>query len=339
MVDDFAVSLVEEIQLVDRDEGALCGRAPGADGGTPFAETAGRAVSRLARRRRRARKLALERGLTITAAGIHPVGHVRDPGPHTIVEDLRGTTGAGTTDLFDMRIRIAMPSREMAVRAMCGSAPYLPPLLALAGSSPFHLGEDTGYASFRTVRRDVFPRVGPPLPVATASEFDHLERLFTVPDAQRDRPLAWDVQPVWGATTLEFRLFDANPRLDVVAFLTASARALATLFADRPPALPSGLEIQVLRENRWRAARYGLDARFLRPDARPATWTATAALTALAERLDPVADRLGDGEVMRSLPALLLAGTAAGAMRDVYCQSRSVRAVVDWLIRETGRDA
>ncbi|HWV57811.1 MAG TPA: glutamate-cysteine ligase family protein [Longimicrobiales bacterium] len=337
MVVEFDVSLVEELQLVDAD-GRLCGRAPDDDDATPFAGTVADACVHLAHRRRRARLAATERGLSTMAAGIHPAGHASLHPPRQ-AERPNGTIDTGTTDLFDMRIRIAMPSREMAVRAMCGSAPYLPALLALAGSSPFHRGEDTGYTSFRTVRRDVFPRVGPPLPVATADEFDRLERLFMGPGGPGERPLAWDVQPVVGGATLEFRLFDANPSLELVAFLAASARALAALFADKPPALPSGLEIQVLRENRWRAARYGLVAPFLRPDARPVTWPASAAATALAERLEPVADRLGDGDHIRQLPTLLEAGTAADAMRAAYSEAGSVRAVVDWLVRTTGGDA
>lgn len=351
---DYTVGIEEEYQLVDVDTGALRGRAPEVVAGegpakeefqrtmvevdTPVSRSIAEAVGHLAERRRRVGRDAERHGLAISAAGLHPVGpypveQISDTPAYRRIAEHGGST-ASQMHTFGMHVHVGVPSRQAAVRAMLGVVPFLPHLIALAASSPFHRGEDTGYSSYRMVLRDNHPRVGPPLPVASVAEYDELVRILGGED--HGSPLSWDVRPSGAFPTLEFRVMDVSPWLDTVALLAAMARALTAMFADRPVPAPTAIEQQLLRENRWRAARFGLDARFY--ELTPVTGRerdAHDAILRLARRLEPISERLGDGEVLATTERILRRGTAAQAMRAVYEAERSFPDVTNWVVAET----
>jgi carboxylate-amine ligase len=354
----FFIGVEEEYQLVDPESGALRGRAPeflrGAvpakaefqrtmlEVDTPICATAREAVTRLLERRRVVASYAAERGLAIAAAGLHPVGPYPpaqvSEGAHFRRTAARGGAVARELHIFGLHVHIGVPSREAAVRAMCGVSPYIPYLLIPTASSPFHRGRDTDYQSYRLVLRDTSPRVGVPLPMSSAAEYERLEAILAggAPDPEGNSPLAWDIRPSARYPTLEFRLFDATPWPATIEFVVALARALTATFADRPTPQSSGTELQLIRENRWRAARFGLETLFFRLDPvagelRPAR----AGLLALVERLGPMAERLGDGSSLELVDEVLARGSVARALREVYTRSFSFPEVMRWLIAET----
>lgn len=355
---EFTIGIEEEYQLVETETGALRGRAPellAEDGpikqeyqrtmievNTPICASAEEGRRRLIERRSFVARLGREKGLAIAAAGLHPVGSY----PAAQVTDIaeyhriaaRGGIFSRELHIFGMHVHVAVPNREAAVRAMCGAAPFVPHLLALCGSSPFYHGEDTAFQSFRTILRDMSPRVAPPFPMTSAAEYDRLERILAGRslDPARNSPIAWDIRPSNRYPTLEFRFFDASPWLDTAVLLAAMARALTVMFADRPPPQPSGIELQLMRENRWRAARFGIAARFFRLD--PVTGeerSARNAILGLAERLTPIAERLGDGQVLAAIERALDRGSAAAAMREVYRRTASLPDVTRWTVEQT----
>lgn len=355
---NFTVGVEEEYQLVHTDGGELRGRAPEllAAGGpakeefqrtmveveTPICATAAEVGRRLRERRAQLARLAAAHDLAIAAAGLHPVG----PYPSEQVSDVaayqriaeRGGAPARELHIFGMHVHVAVPDAEAAVRAMCGAAIYIPHLLAPSCSSPFHRGEDSRFESYRTVLRDMSPRVGPPLPVTNATEYGRLVRILGPADdlGRGESPIAWDIRPSARYPTVEFRLFDCCPHLDTAVLLVAMARALTAMFHDRPAPQPTGTEMQLLRENRWRAARYGLHARFYRLD--PPTGEergARDAILALIDRLAPIAERLGDGEILAGAERILARGTAASAMRRAWEETGSFPEVVRWVARHT----
>jgi carboxylate-amine ligase len=356
---EFPVGVEEEYQVVDPDTGALRGRAPAllmaADGlakaefqrtivevASPVCATAAEAGLRAAEGRAALARIAEAQGLTIAAAGLHPVG----PYPPSQVTDepryreLARNGGPHMRDLhiFGLHIHVGVPDLETAVRAMAGATPYTPHLLALCASSPFYRGEDTGFASYRTIIRDTFPEVGPAPPMSGAAEYRKLARLLAGKDCdERERcPISWDIRPSSRYPTLEFRFFDVCPWVEDVAVLAAFARALTAMYGDRPPPQRSGTELQLMRENRWRAARYGLDARFFRLD--PATGDQRPArdqIRALAERLLPMAERLGDVAALAGVERILERDNAAAAMRGVLQREASFPAVTRWIAEQT----
>src|SRR5690606_27119498 len=279
MATGFEIGIEEEYQLVDPDTGALLGQAPRVlEGGarTPFkpelqttmveVDTAvsldvAEAIHRLAARRGEAIRQAREQGIALVAAGLHPVG-IYPPDRITDTPHYRGVAANGgrvgrELHIFGLHVHVAVPDRESAIRAMCGATPYIPHLIALSASSPLYQGRDTGFASFRTLLRDMFPEVGPPFPVASAAEYERLVAILRGSrfEPGRSSPISWDIRPSPRYPTLEFRFFDACPRLADVAVLAAFARGVTAMFADRPPPQPTGTELHVPREDRWPAAR------------------------------------------------------------------------------------
>lgn len=357
----FTVGVEEEYQLVHPDGYELQGRAPAIlETGDPVKEefqrtmvevttsisaSALEAAQQIRARRARVARLAAEHGITVAASGLHPVG----PYPAEQVSDVahyrriaeEGGAPMRELHIFGMHVHVAVPDAEAAVRAMCGAAPYIPHLLAPSCSSPFHRGEDTGFESFRTILRGMSPRVGPPLPVATAREYGRLVRMLCTEGHRSadESPIAWDIRPSQRFPTVEFRFFDCCPSIETATLLIAMARALTVMYHDRPPPQPSGLEQQLLIENRWRAARYGIEARFFRLD--PLTGEERGArdlIVALIDRLGPIAERLGDGPVLAGAARVLEQGTASAAMRRVFEETGSYPEVVRWVVERTLED-
>src|SRR5690606_31334508 len=356
---EFPVGVEEEYQVVDPGTGALEGRAPAllaaADGlakqeyqrtivevAGPICRSAAEAGRLAAEGRTALARAAAAQGLATAAAGLPPVG----PYPASQLTDepryreLARSGGAVARELhiFGLHIHVGVPDLETAVRAMAGATPYTPHLIALCASSPFHRGADTGFASYRTLIRDMFPEVGPAPPMTGAGECRQLVRLLASGECdERERcPIAWDIRPSSRYPTLEFRFFDVCPWVDDVAVLVAFARALTVMFGDRPPPQRSGTELQLLRENRWRAARHGLDAHFFRLD--PATGEQTPArdrILRLADRLAPLAERLGDGAALAGVERMLRRGNAATAMRGVLRRGSSFPEVTRWVAEQT----
>jgi glutamate---cysteine ligase / carboxylate-amine ligase len=354
----FTVGVEEEYQLVDPETGALKGRAPDLlengepakeefqrtmiEVDTPVCHTALDVRQRLRERRAQIAALAEAHGLAIAAAGLHPIGiyppeQISDSA-HYHRAAMDGGAPMREMHIFGMHVHVEVPNLEAAVRAMSGCAPYIPHLLALSCSSPFHRGEDTRFESYRTMLRDMSPRVGPPLPIATAAEYERLVRLLSSVEDRRIRrsPISWDIRPSARFPTVEFRFFDGCPQLDTAVLLTAMARALAIMFHDRPAPQRSGAELQLLVENRWRAARFGLEASFYRLD--PPTGEqipARDAIAALIDRLAPLAERHGDGEALAEARGILERGMASTQMRRIHEETGSIPDVMKWIVEQT----
>jgi glutamate---cysteine ligase / carboxylate-amine ligase len=141
---------------------------------------------------------------------------------------------------------------------------YLPHLQALSASSPFWAGERTGYASNRALVFQQLPTAGLPWPLENWAQFesymDDMVRTGVMEDATEVR---WDIRPAprWG--TIEVRACDGMSTLPELAAVSALIQVLVEHFSRR---LDEGLPLETIqpwfiRENKWRAARYGLDAR------------------------------------------------------------------------------
>ncbi|HYJ49828.1 MAG TPA: glutamate--cysteine ligase, partial [Microbacterium sp.] len=143
---------------------------------------------------------------------------------------------------------------------------YLPHLQALSASSPFWAGDRTGYASNRSLVFQQLPTAGLPWPLQNWSEFeaylDDMIRTGVMADATEVR---WDIRPAprWG--TIEVRACDGMSTLPELAAVAALVQVLVEYFSRQ---LDEGRELPwiqpwFVRENKWRAARYGLDARII----------------------------------------------------------------------------
>ena len=210
-------------------------------------------------------------GICAAVAGTHPF---------TLWEDVEVSPGARYQFLysslrelarreptFGLHVHVAVPNAEQAVRAYNRMRGHLPMLLALSGNSPFWQGRDTGLASMRTPLFQAFPRVGIPRMFPSYADYveaiDVLLRCDAFPEPTF---LWWDVrlQPRFG--TLEVRVMDAQTRVADTTALTALVQCLVHLEAHEGHASHTLVSRpEVLEENRFLAARDGMDARFVDP--------------------------------------------------------------------------
>ena len=275
------------------------------------ADVAG-AVSELAALRARLAGELGAMGLAAASAGTYPLAcpEVRVSGSRryrAIAESMRSLARREPT--LALHVHVGVPDPEDAVRLLNGLRDVVPLLVALSANSPFSHGRDTGFASARTVIFQGFPRTGPPRWFADYADYvevvDGLIRPGAVPDPSF---LWWDVrlQPALG--TVELRAMDAQTSIPDTAALVALVRSLARLELEGSPAA-GAVSREVLAENRFLAARDGLDARLIDPAAGRLV-PARALLDTLVARCRADADSvaaLGLDQVMR----LAIGGGAA----------------------------
>ncbi len=215
---------------------------------------------------------------------------------------------------FGLHVHVAVPNPEQAVRAYNRVRGHLPMLLALSGNSPFWQGRDTGLASMRTPLFQAFPRVGIPRMFRSYADYvESIDILLRCDAFPEPTFLWWDVrlQPRFG--TLEVRVMDAQTRVSDTAALTALVQCLVRLEALEGYASHSLVaRPEVLEENRFIAARDGMEAHFVDPETerrRPAReW-----LLELLDVCAPHAAELGCSAELETVAAL---GAAPGAARQ-----------------------
>ena len=356
----FSVGVEEEFQLLDAESCELVSRydevvhAMGDDPrvrpellrstvevATNIAETVPAAIDDTRALRRRLRDAAAEHGSLIASAGTHPFSRYEHqevtptPRYEQLLEDLRWIADRGL--IFGLHVHVGLGDAQAAISVANALRTHLPELLALSANSPFWLGRDTGLASTRIKVFDAFPRSGLPPAFASFEEFELLvERGLKTRSFDDYTYIWWDLRPHPRLGTIEVRICDAQTRIESTAAIVALVQSLAATYADRYerdgvlPAQPRPL----LEENKWRAARYGLDAELIwleRDEERPAR-EAVAALVALAE---PAAQRLGCGEEIAAVSRICERGAGADEQRRVLAESESLLSVTRWLVETT----
>jgi len=289
----WTVGIEEEVMLLDPSDWALASRIedvlPALSGrvaGCARAETHGSAIELAGRPHATVAAAAAELaalraalvvdlaplGLRAAVAGMHPFVLWSDvevsPGArHQAIHDSMREL-ARREPTFALHVHVAVPDAEAAVRALRALRVHVPLLLALSANSPFWQGRDTGLASARVPIFNAFPRVGIPRAFGSYAEYveavDMLLRCGAVPEPTF---LWWDVrlQPKLG--TIEVRIFDAQTRSGDDAALAALVQSVVRLEAtEGSPAATTAGHPEVLDENRFLAARDGLDAELIDPD-------------------------------------------------------------------------
>jgi carboxylate-amine ligase len=180
---------------------------------TPVCATLGEVRDAVRRGRRALAEAAEGEGLRLAAAGTHPFSHWRD---QTLTEKTRYRNLAQDYRqvfreqvVFGCHVHVGIEDREAAIQTMNRVRPWLPVLLALSGNSPYWLGADTGYASYRTEVWNRWPMAGMPQAFASRAEYDRLvETLMATGSVREPTKLYWDVRPSARQETLEFRVAD-----------------------------------------------------------------------------------------------------------------------------------
>lgn len=298
----------------------------------------------LERLRRRVGGAAREEGCRIVAASTHPFSDWReqpitsDERYERLVESYKRLMDQQLA--FGFHVHVGLKDREAALGVMNHLRVWLAPLLALSANSPFWLGEDTGYASYRTQVWGSLPAAGPPGPFASLAEHDALiEALVETGGVLDAASVYWDLRLPEKLETLEIRVADVPSRVDEAVMLAGLCRALVRVCHERvgrgepyPDVRP-----ELLRISHWNASRYGLDGELVDVEARR-TIPAHEMIEKMLLFARPALEEHGDYEEVSSvIGETLEGGNGARRQRQTYEQTGCFEGVVDALIEETVR--
>lgn len=239
--------------------------------------------------------------------------------------------------IWGVHVHVGLPERARVLPVLSALLTYFPHLQALSASSPIWAGLDTGYASNRALMFQQLPTAGLPFCFDTWAEYESFvtDQLTTgVIDELGE--IRWDLRPAPHLGTLENRVCDGVSTLPELAALTALCHCLVVDLNER---VARGERLPVLppwhvQENKWRAARYGLDAIVIL-DADSTERLVTDDLADLLERLAPVAERLGCTEELASVHDIVERGASYQRQRAVAAATGGdLVAVVDSVVRE-----
>jgi carboxylate-amine ligase len=303
---------------------------------TPVCRTAGDVERELSGLRSYVTSVAGEKGLRVGSAGTHPFSlferqriTARDR-YHSLVDQLQYV--ARRELIFGMHIHVAVDGPEKAIQVVNGLLAHLSQLLALTASSPFWRGEPTGLASSRQMVFAAFPRSGLPPRFRDYADYaevvGQLERTGCIADYTH---IWWDIRLHPRLGTVEVRVCDAVTRMQDAVAVAAFCQALVKHYSeqfDRGQEIPSYHRI-LTAENKWLAARYGLEAPVIdlatgRRNRVPVAQIVRRTLRDLA----PHARELGSERELEGIREILAHGNGADRQLRVHNANRDIVEVV-----------
>jgi len=287
--------------------------------------------------------LARQNNLRLSAGGTHPFAEWReqeiypDDRYKTIVEDLKMVARANL--IFGLHVHIGVEDRETGIQLMNSARYFLPHLLALSANSPFWLGMDTGLRSYRCKVFDKFPRTNIPDIYQSWSEFDdYVQLLINTGCIDNAKKIWWDIRPHPHFPTLEFRVCDMPMRLEETIAIAALCQAIiAKLYKLHEKNLSFRQYSRALiMENKWRAARYGLDGNMI-DFGKQCEVPARKLVEEILEFVADVSVELGSQEEIGYVRRILEHGNGADRQLRVFHETGDLKNVVDYMIEETER--
>jgi carboxylate-amine ligase len=287
-------------------------------------------------------KLARKGGLRIVAASTHPFSdwktqditdHSRY---HNIVNDMQDAARGNL--IFGLHVHVGIKDKQVAL-AMANQVRYfLPHLLALTCSSPFWMGRKTGLMSTRCNIFKRFPRTGIPDEFESYEQLENfIKMLIRTNCIDNGKKLWWDVRPHYMFDTVEVRICDMPTNIEHTVAVVALVQALMGklyLMYRRNTGWRS-YSRALIEENKWRALRYGTDAKLIDfgvQEERPFVGLAHE----LVEFVEEAVNIFGTQSHMKTILDIAKNGTSAHRQVEVYEKSNGdLKPVVDWLIAET----
>jgi carboxylate-amine ligase len=284
---------------------------------------------------------AQSHGLQVGAAGTHPFARWEE---QRVVSDdryrglIRSLGFVARQELvFGMHVHVGMADPDEAVYVANALRPLIPLLIALSANSPLWRGEQTGLMSSRVPIFRAFPRVGLPPRFDDWADFQRRVQTLTDSGIIDDYTFLWyDVRPHPRLGTIEIRAMDSQTRVEHTVALGALVVSLVKLlveeFGGQLPAPDPPWEI--LDENRWLAARHGLEAELL-DHASGARFSVRERTESLLERVLPHAQELRCERELEGIRDLLRAGNGALRQQMVYEANHDLRELVAEIVAHT----
>jgi glutamate---cysteine ligase / carboxylate-amine ligase len=311
------------------------------EAGTGICRNIQEAKTEVKRLRREIIRLARDNDLRLASAATHPFSDWRTQEIHpderykNIVEDLQLVARANL--IFGLHVHIGIEDREIAIQMMNHARYFLPHILALSTNSPFWLGMETGLKSYRGKVFDKFPRTNIPDYFASWGEYDSFVKLLIKTNCiDNAKKIWWDIRPHPFFNTIEFRACDVPLRADetiaLAALIQATVAKLYKLYEAN-----QGFRLYrraLIMENKWRAARYGLDGKLI-DFGKQKEVPARDLIHEYLEFVDDVADELGSRQELNYIHRILETGTGADRQLRVFRETGDLKKVVDYIVEET----
>jgi glutamate---cysteine ligase / carboxylate-amine ligase len=272
-------------------------------------------------------------GLKLFWSATHPFSSWRaqsitpNPRYHRLVELMQDV--ARRLNTFGLHVHVGVDTGDKAVMICDRLLRHLPLLLALSGNSPFWEGRNTGLHSNRAIIMEGLPTAGLPHPMRNWSEYvwlvNHLIRTGFINSI---REIWWDIRPHHSFGTVEIRVCDLPANLEHVLSLTAFIQCLvhATSKKIEEGTYQYEYHPMMVRQNKWRAARYGAAARLVNTDDYE-RYSVQETVDRLIEPLLPVAHQFQCAAELEAL-ARLPAQTGSQQQIEIYERAQSKEEVV-----------
>src|ERR1700731_494956 len=312
--------------------------------GTEICADARCARQQVVRLRSQLATLAAQDGLKIASAGTHPFSHwmdqliTADERYATIVEDMQQI--ARINLIFGLHVHIGIPDREEAIDVINQARYFLPHLYALSANSPFWLGQNTGLKAYRQMIFERFPRTGIPDAFESLSEYeDYLKLLVSTNCIDNAKKIGWDIRLHPFFDTIEFRICDAQSRVEDTISLAALMQAIVLkLHKLREQNVTFRMyPRRLIDENRGRAARYGLDGKLI-DFGRKCEVDERELLHEMLEFIATEVNELGSQREVAHIERIMREGTGEDRQLAVWERTGDIKAVVDHIIDETYQD-
>ncbi|MDQ4005976.1 MAG: carboxylate-amine ligase [Actinomycetota bacterium] len=309
--------------------------------GTKICSDVGEARSELVRLRSSVSEILGRANLRLLSAGTHPFSKwdeqlVTEKERYKMLEEEMQDVVRELL-IFGCHVHVGIPDRELRIDVFNEVRYILPHLLCLSTSSPFWLGRNTGLKSYRSVLWSRFPRTGIPPHFGSWDEFENFLELLiktgSIPDGSK---IWWDLRPHHTYPTLEFRICDACTKVDETICIAALTQAfVAKVLKLRRQNLGFRTYApRLIRENKWRAMRHGIDGKLI-DFGKQAEVDERALIHEFLEFVDDVVDDLGSRKECEYALTILEEGTSADRQLAAFRETADFSKVVDQLVEET----
>lgn len=309
--------------------------------GTGICKNTAQARQEISGLRHAVSNLAGELGLSIGAAGTHPFSRwekqllTQHPRYNDIINELQ--EAARSNLIFGLHVHVGFQSRELAIHIANQVRYFLPHVFALSTNSPFWEGRNTGYKSYRTKIFDKFPRTGIPGIFNSIEDYDNYVRLLIKTNSiDNAKKIWWDIRVHPFFETIEFRICDCPMLIDeTMAFVALFQALCAKLYKLRLKNMSYiNYSRALINENKWRAARYGIDGKLI-DFGQEIEVDSRSLILELLDFVDDVVDELGCRNDINYVHEILKNGTGADKQLAIYNETGSFEAVVDFITSQT----
>lgn len=287
--------------------------------------------------RKEVRDLVEGCGARLLAAGAHPFSEataqrITSGERYRRMEEKVGWP-ARMQAIYGLHVHVAVPDEEAAIRATGALSSHVPLFVALSANSPFWAGEDTRLASVRTKVFGLVPRSGLPPAFRSWEDFEGYVGALVAAGSIPDYSWCWwDARPHPRLGTVELRAPDAQTEVSRVLSLAALAQCLVARASAGTSA--KGYEPLFTEDNKWRAARHGLDATF-HDFTTGKSIAAREAARDLVQDLNPIARDLGCEAELEGITEIVAGETGAEKQRAVFRERGSLESVAAYLVADT----